>query len=70
MFMYVLACFVVFLLAYGLTIVLTSVGRRTRESEESDERRFAEERRIEYVACTRRGAGQLPSAVARGRVWG
>jgi len=34
-------------------IVLTSVGRRTRESEESDERRFAEERRIEYVACTR-----------------
>ena len=34
-------------------IVLTSVGRRTRESEEADERRFAEERRIEYVACTR-----------------
>lgn len=34
-------------------VVLTSVGRRTRESEESDESKFAEERRIEYVACTR-----------------
>ena len=34
-------------------ILLTSVGRRIRQSEEDDPVRFAEERRIEYVACTR-----------------
>lgn len=34
-------------------IVLTSVGRRTREGEENSEKRFAEERRVEYVAVTR-----------------
>jgi len=34
-------------------IVLTSVSRRTRNGEEDDDRKFAEERRIEYVACTR-----------------
>ncbi len=34
-------------------VVLTSVGKKIRESEESSERRFGEERRIEYVACTR-----------------
>lgn len=34
-------------------IVLSSVGRRVRESEENDPERFAEERRIEYVAVTR-----------------
>jgi superfamily I DNA/RNA helicase len=34
-------------------ILLTSVGGRIRQSEEDDPVRFAEERRIEYVACTR-----------------
>jgi superfamily I DNA/RNA helicase len=34
-------------------IVLTSVSQRTRNGEEDDEKKFAEERRIEYVACTR-----------------
>jgi superfamily I DNA/RNA helicase len=34
-------------------IVLTSVSQRTRAAEEDDDRKFAEERRIEYVACTR-----------------
>lgn len=34
-------------------VVLASVGRRTRESEENSEARFAEERRVEYVAVTR-----------------
>ena len=34
-------------------IVLTSVGRKIRDSEETSEARFAEERRVEYVACTR-----------------
>lgn len=34
-------------------ILLTSVGRKIREDEENNEARFAEERRIEYVACTR-----------------
>jgi len=34
-------------------VLLTTVGRKIRESEENDEARFAEERRIEYVAVTR-----------------
>jgi superfamily I DNA/RNA helicase len=34
-------------------VLLTSVGRRIRQGEEDDPVRFAEERRIEYVACTR-----------------
>jgi superfamily I DNA/RNA helicase len=34
-------------------IMLTSVGRRIRESEENDQERFNEERRIEYVGVTR-----------------
>jgi hypothetical protein len=34
-------------------VLLTSVNWRTRASEENDPARFAEERRIEYVACTR-----------------
>jgi superfamily I DNA/RNA helicase len=34
-------------------VLLSSVGRRIRQSEEDDPVRFAEERRIEYVACTR-----------------
>jgi hypothetical protein len=34
-------------------IVLSSVSQRTRVAEEDDEKKFAEERRIEYVACTR-----------------
>ena len=34
-------------------IVLTAVSGRCREAEETDDARFAEERRIEYVACTR-----------------
>ena len=34
-------------------IVLTSVSQRCRDAEESDDAKFAEERRIEYVACTR-----------------
>lgn len=34
-------------------VLLTSVGRKIRDSEENDEARFAEERRIEYVAVTR-----------------
>ena len=34
-------------------VLLTSVGGRIRQSEEDDPARFAEERRIEYVACTR-----------------
>lgn len=40
-------------MGFDKVIVLTSVGRRIREGEETDEARFAEERRIEYVACTR-----------------
>lgn len=34
-------------------IVLSSVGRRIRDGEESDQEKFNEERRIEYVAVTR-----------------
>ena len=34
-------------------VLLTNIGRRIRESEETDAARFAEERRIEYVAVTR-----------------
>jgi DNA helicase-2/ATP-dependent DNA helicase PcrA len=34
-------------------IVLSSVSQRTRVAEDDDEKKFAEERRIEYVACTR-----------------
>lgn len=34
-------------------IVLTSTSGRFRDAEESDDAKFAEERRIEYVACTR-----------------
>jgi superfamily I DNA/RNA helicase len=34
-------------------VLLTSVGGRIRQGEEDDPARFAEERRIEYVACTR-----------------
>jgi DNA helicase-2/ATP-dependent DNA helicase PcrA len=34
-------------------VLLTSVGRRIRASEENDEERHDEERRIEYVAVTR-----------------
>jgi superfamily I DNA/RNA helicase len=34
-------------------IVLSSVGRRIRESEENSQERHDEERRIEYVAVTR-----------------
>ena len=34
-------------------VILSSVGRRTREAEESDPARNHEERRIEYVAVTR-----------------
>jgi superfamily I DNA/RNA helicase len=34
-------------------VLLTTQGYRTRMAEESDEAKFAEERRIEYVACTR-----------------
>ena len=34
-------------------IVLTSQGRRIAESEDESPTRFAEERRIEYVAATR-----------------
>lgn len=34
-------------------VLLTNIGRRIRESEETDPARFAEERRIEYVAVTR-----------------
>lgn len=34
-------------------VLLTNIGRRIRESEDSDPTRFAEERRIEYVAVTR-----------------
>jgi superfamily I DNA/RNA helicase len=34
-------------------IVLTSQNRRIAESENDDPARFAEERRIEYVAVTR-----------------
>ena len=34
-------------------VVLSSVGKRIRQGEEDDEAKFAEERRIEYVAVTR-----------------
>jgi superfamily I DNA/RNA helicase len=34
-------------------VVLSSVGKRIRQGEEDDPVKFAEERRIEYVACTR-----------------
>jgi len=34
-------------------VLLTTQGYRTRMAEESDDAKFAEERRIEYVACTR-----------------
>lgn len=34
-------------------IILTSLNWRTREAEENNPEKFAEERRIEYVACTR-----------------
>lgn len=34
-------------------IVLTSISQRCRDAEETDDSKFAEERRIEYVACTR-----------------
>lgn len=34
-------------------VVLTSVGKKIRQGEEDDPRRFAEERRLEYVAVTR-----------------
>ena len=34
-------------------VLLTTQNYRTRMAEESDEAKFAEERRIEYVACTR-----------------
>lgn len=34
-------------------VYLSSIGRRIRESEESDPAKWAEERRIEYVAVTR-----------------
>ena len=34
-------------------VVLTSVSYKTRLGEDSDEERFAEQRRVEYVACTR-----------------
>jgi superfamily I DNA/RNA helicase len=34
-------------------VMLTSIGRRIRESEENDPERFNEERRIEYVGVTR-----------------
>jgi DNA helicase-2/ATP-dependent DNA helicase PcrA len=34
-------------------VYLTSIGRRIRESEENDPAKWAEERRIEYVAVTR-----------------
>lgn len=34
-------------------ILLTSISGRSRAREEADKERFAEERRIEYVACTR-----------------
>jgi ATP-dependent exoDNAse (exonuclease V) beta subunit len=33
--------------------VLSSIGRRIRESEENSQERHDEERRIEYVAVTR-----------------
>ena len=34
-------------------VVLTSISGRTRMQEEADDQKFAEERRVEYVACTR-----------------
>lgn len=34
-------------------VLLTSVGKKIRDGEEMDDARFAEERRIEYVAVTR-----------------
>lgn len=34
-------------------VVLTSVGKKIRQGEDDDPRRFAEERRLEYVAVTR-----------------
>ena len=34
-------------------VLLTSVGRRIRQGEDDNPEKFAEERRIEYVACTR-----------------
>ena len=34
-------------------VLLSSVGRRIRQGEEDDPAKFAEDRRIEYVACTR-----------------
>lgn len=34
-------------------VVLTNVGKKIRQSEEDDPRRYAEERRLEYVAVTR-----------------
>jgi superfamily I DNA/RNA helicase len=34
-------------------VMLTNLGRRIRESEENDQTRFNEERRIEYVGVTR-----------------
>ena len=34
-------------------IVMTGISSRCRDAEESDDTKFAEERRIEYVACTR-----------------
>jgi DNA helicase-2/ATP-dependent DNA helicase PcrA len=34
-------------------VLLTSIGRRIRDSEENDQARFDEERRIEYVGVTR-----------------
>ena len=34
-------------------IVMTGISSRCRDAEESDDTKFAEERRVEYVACTR-----------------
>jgi superfamily I DNA/RNA helicase len=34
-------------------VLLTTQNQRTRTAEENDEAKFAEERRVEYVACTR-----------------
>jgi superfamily I DNA/RNA helicase len=34
-------------------VYLTSIGRRIKESEENNPEKWAEERRIEYVAVTR-----------------
>jgi hypothetical protein len=34
-------------------VLLTTQSQRTRTAEENDEAKFAEERRVEYVACTR-----------------